>query len=136
MIKNEITTARTSVKVQEIDVDSPDWMVKEASQRSFEKGVDLVNSYQAVVNQRVDKNIISYDVKGSKGRRYIVRVSIFDRKKNKRPTTLECNCKHGLHGTSGMCYHKVAVILKLYSLPFMPVEYTPQNYEDDFSLED
>ncbi|MHA1156169.1 MAG: hypothetical protein ACTSSN_13415 [Candidatus Heimdallarchaeaceae archaeon] len=137
MVQNESISARTAVTVQSVrTVTVPKWLELEASERSIKKAAELVNAYHKVTNLRVYKNVIRVDVKGSQGNRYIVKASIFDRKKEERPELLECNCIHGTQGTKGLCYHKIALILKVLSLPIMPIDNTPQNYEDDFVLED
>ena len=137
MIQSESISERTSVKVQGKDVDLPTWLVKEASERSIEKAITLLSTEKMTKMTKYKESYFS-KIKGSKGGKYNVRVLAFE-DKDKRPETMECDCKHGVavkqYGVKGLCYHKIAVVLRVRNCPqdFLS---RIQNYEDDFSLED
>ncbi len=86
MIRSEESkSARTAVTVQNSKlVTLPKWLEVEASQKSIERAEELVNAYRKITHLSVHKKIIRVNVKGSQGNRYVVKASIFDRKKGRR----------------------------------------------------
>lgn len=135
MIQKESAPARTTVMVQGKMVTLPKWLEEEASTHGLEKAKQVVEAERKLINYHVVNNLITANVKGSKGDTYLVKVSIWNRENGEKPTLLTCNCPHGVYGGRGICYHKIAVILKVLLLPFMPASHPLPKYEDDFKLD-
>jgi len=134
MIAEESATERMAVTVQGQLVPLPQWLVEGVSERIILKGVALVETFHGITNFHVvNKNIVAR-TKGSSGDNYLTKVSIWDKEKDERPVLLTCNCPHGVFST-GICYHKVALILKVLMLPSMPSSRPLPKYEDDFDID-
>jgi len=135
MIENHDITTRTSVKVQNQLLPLPEWMVKETSQAVIKRGIALFNCYRGITNFHVvNGNIVAY-VKGSKGNKYLVKVSIWNKDNGETPKLISCNCPYGVLGGKGFCYHRIAMVLKILALPAMPSSRPIPKYEDDFNLD-
>jgi uncharacterized Zn finger protein len=114
----------------------PDWLVAEASQRVIEKAVTLTEQYRGITKFQVFGHDIVAKTKGSSGKKYSTRIAIWDYDNPEaRPAKTSCSCLHGRHSSKGLCYHRVAVILKVLSMGIKPLPRYPQKYEDDFNLE-
>ena len=131
----ENTRVRTPLRVLGKDVTLPAWLEEVTSQQIIEKGKALVESYHGLSNFHVYRRTIVAIAKGSKGSRYLTKVSIWDKEKDEVPALLTCSCPHGVYAGRGLCYHRVALVLKVLSMNGMPEPKAPQTYEDDFELE-
>ena len=128
-------SAKTPVSVSGQMLTLPKWLVEVATPSGFEKANDLVKAYRKITRFHVANANIVANVKGSKGDTYLVKVSIWNKENGEEPKLITCSCPHGVLGKKGICYHKVALILKVLSLPAMPYSNPIPKYEDNFNLD-
>lgn len=102
--------ARTTVIVHEQLLTLPQWLEEEASSRVMEKALFLVEQESRVLDFEVIDDEARATIIGSRGDHYTVKVATHELLEQKIP--MSCDCPHGLYGRSGICYHKVAVVLK------------------------
>ncbi len=131
----EDSKAETPVSVLGQLVTLPQWMVEVVSERGISKAIALLGKYRGITHFHIANSNIVAHTKGSKGDTYLVKVSIWNRDNGEQPTLLTCSCQHGIYGGKGLCYHKIALILRVLLLPVMPASNPIPKYEDDFKLD-
>ncbi|MGC9778590.1 MAG: SWIM zinc finger family protein [Candidatus Heimdallarchaeota archaeon] len=135
MVLSENQSARTAVTVQGQLVILPEWLVEGASERGIDKAIALLEGYRHVTHFHIANSNIVAHAKGSKGDTYLVKVSIWNKEKGETPKLLTCSCPHGIYGGKGICYHKIALILKVLLTPGQMYSRPIPKYEDDYELE-
>lgn len=128
-------SAKTPVSVSGQMLTLPVWLVEVATPKGIKKAKDLVEAYRKITRFHVANSNIVANVKGSKADTYLVKISIWNKNNGEQPVLLTCSCPHGTFGGKGICYHKIALILKVLSLPAMPYSNPIPKYEDDFNLD-
>ncbi|MBD3190601.1 MAG: hypothetical protein GF308_08150 [Candidatus Heimdallarchaeota archaeon] len=109
ILQQESEPVRTAVTVRNQLVTLPEWLVEGASSRCLSKGLGLAETKERIIGFHVvDKAYAK--VEGSRGDEYTVVINAFD-EGQLNPPKMHCNCPHGQFGWSGICYHKIAVIL-------------------------